>query len=111
MRSFEDADNSTKNPHPRPEIASAVRKAGGVAFVEESWHSGGVMKREFTVVIERDEDGYYVASVPELRGCHTQAKSLDALMKRIREAIELCLEVEADLGTRGEFVGVQRITV
>jgi len=69
------------------------------------------MKREFTVVIERDEDGYYVASLPELRGCHTQAKSLDALMKRIREAIALCLDVEAERGPHGEFVGVQRITV
>jgi predicted RNase H-like HicB family nuclease len=51
--------------------------------------------REFSVIIERDEEGYYVASVPELRGCHTQAKSLDALMKRVREAIELCLADEA----------------
>jgi predicted RNase H-like HicB family nuclease len=40
------------------------------------------MRREFNVLIERDEDGYYVASVPALRGCHTQAKSLDALMRR-----------------------------
>jgi predicted RNase H-like HicB family nuclease len=48
--------------------------------------------QEFNVVIEQDADGYFVASVPELRGCHTQAKSLDTLMKRIREAIELCLE-------------------
>jgi predicted RNase H-like HicB family nuclease len=67
------------------------------------------MTREFSVVIERDEDGYYVASVPELRGCHTQARSLDALMNRIREAIELCLEVEDPVST--EFVGVQRITI
>jgi predicted RNase H-like HicB family nuclease len=52
------------------------------------------MKSEFNVVIEKDADGYFIASVPELRGCHTQAKSLDVLMKRIREAIELCLEVE-----------------
>ena len=50
------------------------------------------MTREFSVVIEKDEEGYFVASVPALRGCHTQAKSLDVLMKRIREAIELCLE-------------------
>lgn len=50
------------------------------------------MTRAFNVIIERDSEGYYVASVPELRGCHTQAKSLDALMKRIREAIELCLD-------------------
>lgn len=48
--------------------------------------------REFTIVIERDTEGYYVASVPELRGCHTQARSLDTLMERIKEAIELCLE-------------------
>ena len=69
------------------------------------------MTREFNVVIERDSEGYYVASVPELRGCHTQAKSLDALMKRIREAIELCLEVEGDTIPSREFVGVQRISV
>ena len=52
------------------------------------------MVREFNVVIEKDEDGYFVASVPALRGCHTQAKSLDTLIKRIKEAVELCLEVE-----------------
>ena len=52
------------------------------------------LTREFSVVIEKDEDGYYVASVPALRGCHTQAKSLDVLLNRIREAIELCIEVE-----------------
>lgn len=46
------------------------------------------MIREFNVVIERDEDGYFVASVPELRGCHTQAKSLDVLMRRVKEAIK-----------------------
>ncbi|MDD3603751.1 MAG: type II toxin-antitoxin system HicB family antitoxin [Kiritimatiellae bacterium] len=47
------------------------------------------MKRGYNVVIEQDSDGYFVATVPELKGCHTQAKSLDTLMKRIREAIEL----------------------
>ena len=52
------------------------------------------MTRQFDVVVERDSDGYFVASVPALPGCHTQAKSLDVLSKRIREAIELCLEVE-----------------
>lgn len=44
-------------------------------------------KHEFSVIVERDEDGYYVASVPELPGCHTQARSLDKLMERVREAI------------------------
>jgi predicted RNase H-like HicB family nuclease len=67
------------------------------------------MKREFNVVIEQDEDGYFVASVPALRGCHTQAKSLDVLMKRIKEAIELCLEVEDPVSN--QFVGVQRVAV
>jgi len=47
------------------------------------------MTRAFNVIIERDAEGYFVASVPELRGCHTQAKSLDTLMEPIREAIEL----------------------
>jgi len=73
------------------------------------------MAREFTVIIEQDEDGYYVASVPELHGCHTQARSLDKLLERIREAILLCLEVmsEDELLTLApsEFVGVQRVAV
>ena len=69
------------------------------------------MQREFNVIIERDEDGYYVATVPELRGCHTQAKSLDTLMKRVREAIDLCLEVEGDVPKSSQFVGVQRMLV
>jgi len=47
------------------------------------------MRREFNVIIERDSEGYYVGSVPALKGCHSQAKSLDEPMARIREAIEL----------------------
>jgi len=68
--------------------------------------------KKFNVVVERDEDGYYVASVPELPGCHTQAKTLDELRKRIEEAIKLYLEVEreaADIMT--EFIGVQVVEV
>lgn len=68
-------------------------------------------RREFTVVIERDEEGYYVAHVPELRGCHTQAKNLDTLMKRIREAIQLCLEVEGEPTESIQLVGIQRVTL
>lgn len=67
-------------------------------------------KREFSVIVERDEDGYYVASVPELKGCYTQARSLDKLMVRVREAIELCLEVKRDV-SKTQFIGVQRIAV
>jgi predicted RNase H-like HicB family nuclease len=50
------------------------------------------VQREFTVVIEKDEDGYFIGTVPQLKGCHTQAKSLDELMERIKEATLLCLE-------------------
>ncbi len=66
--------------------------------------------REFDVVIERDADGFFIATVPSLHGCHTQARSLDTLMQRVREAIELCLEVEGDVPDT-QFVGVQRIAV
>lgn len=64
----------------------------------------------FDVVVKRDEDGYYVASVPELPGCHTQAKGLDDLMARIKEAILLCLETEGG-NCVSSFVGVQIVEV
>jgi predicted RNase H-like HicB family nuclease len=67
--------------------------------------------KEFTVIVERDSEGWYLAKVPELRGCHTQARSLDQLMRRIREAVELCLEVDDETPASAEFVGVQRILV
>ncbi|MEH1971202.1 type II toxin-antitoxin system HicB family antitoxin [Nostoc sp.] len=69
------------------------------------------MTREFNVIIERDSEGYFVASVPNLAGCHTQAKSLDELIERIKEAIELCLEVEQENAEALEFIGVQRVFV
>ncbi len=75
----------------------------------EAPRGGLAMVKEFNVVIELDEDGYYVASVPSLRGCHTQAKSLDTLMKRIKESIELCMEVEEPVSN--QFIGVQRIAI
>ena len=71
------------------------------------------MKKEFTIVIEQDEDGIYVASVPELEGCHTQAKTLDELRERVKKAIQLYLEVESDLIEEVplEFVGIQKVGV
>ncbi|MGB0768829.1 MAG: type II toxin-antitoxin system HicB family antitoxin [Phycisphaeraceae bacterium] len=69
------------------------------------------MSREFDIVIERDSEGYYVASVPGLPGCHTQAKSLDELMERITEAITLCLESDGSDPDTLEFVGIQRLRV
>lgn len=56
-------------------------------------HAEFTLQRQFDIAIERDTAGFYVASVPELPGCHTQAKSLDEVMERIQEAIRLCLDV------------------
>ena len=67
------------------------------------------MIREFTVIIERDARGFYVASVPTFRGCHSQADSLDQLITRIKEAIGLCIEVQGEAGDALVFVGVQRV--
>ena len=70
------------------------------------------MSSEYTVVIEKDEDGYYVGSAPGLPGCHTQGKSIDQLLERMQEVITLWLEVEGqDSPSPLELVGVQRISV
>jgi len=69
------------------------------------------MARQFDVVVEKDSEGFFVASVPALAGCHTQARSLDELMERIKESIELCLEVQDDELEPLDFVGLQRVTV
>lgn len=66
----------------------------------------------YTVLIEQDEDGIYVAKVPDIPGCYTQGKTVSEVMERIKEAIEVCLEAEK--GEQYEplkFVGVQQIEV
>ena len=63
----------------------------------------------FTILIEQDEDSYYVATVPALKSCYTQAKTLVELYPRIKEVIELCLEEEKV--TPMKFVGVQQLEV
>jgi predicted RNase H-like HicB family nuclease len=78
---------------------------------QEKIHSNErVFLMRFDVVVRQDEDVYYVATVPELPGCHSQAKSLDELMSRIKEAILLCLE-EEDASEMGSFIGVQVVEV
>lgn len=54
---------------------------------------------EFNVIIEKDEDGWFVASVPEIQGCHTQGKTLQQVLERIKEAIEVCIEAEGFLSS------------
>ena len=50
--------------------------------------------REFYVVVEKDEDGFHVGEVPQLKGCYSQGRTLDELMVNIKEVIELYLEEE-----------------
>lgn len=74
------------------------------------------MEQRFHVIIEQDEDGGYIGKVPELQGCLSQGDTLDELMENIKEAIELCLEVQSkeNLSINEEnikFVGVQEITI
>lgn len=68
------------------------------------------MQQKFNVVIERDSEGWLVASVPSLHGCHTQARSFDELDVRIREAIELSVELDPQID-HPEFVGVQQVEI
>jgi predicted RNase H-like HicB family nuclease len=63
----------------------------------------------FTVLIEKDEDGFYVATVPGLKSCYTQARTVEELMPRVREVIELCLEEEEPV--QMTFEGVQHVEV
>lgn len=65
---------------------------------------------DFNLIIEKGEEGYLIAEVAELPGCHTQAKSMDELIVRIKEAIQLCLE-EKQEQIKNNFVGIQKIEV
>lgn len=69
-----------------------------------------MMTNEFTIVIEKGEDVYLISEVIELPGCHTQAKTLDELIKRTREAISLYLKSEDKL-IKKKFLGIQKIAV
>jgi len=69
------------------------------------------MATEFNVVVERDSEGLYVASVPALPGCHTQASTREELLSRVREAIALHLEERGEEIEPLEFVAVERVTI
>ena len=92
----------------RPEIRvlAAIWRACG--FGERTT----AVTRQLTVVIERDEDGFLVGHVPSLKRCHSQARSTDDLLARMKEAIELCLEVQGEEADEPlEIVGIRSITV
>jgi len=66
---------------------------------------------EFNVIIEKDEEGWYVASVPEIPGCYTQGKTISQVLERIKEAIEVCLEADKEDIRPMKFVGIQRVEI
>jgi len=68
-------------------------------------------KYHFPVIIEQDEDGVFLATVPDLKGCHTQARTLSQLEKRVRQAIKLCISVEKGIVTQNKFVGVHQLEI
>ena len=65
----------------------------------------------FTVLIEQDEDGLYVATVPDITGCYTQGKTVAQVLERIKEAIEVCLEADKEEISPMKFIGVQQIEI
>lgn len=69
------------------------------------------MKRTYTVIVEQGEDGYLISDVVDLPGCHTQAKTYDALMKRTKEAIELFLSVKKPKTNTSRFLSLQQVQV
>ena len=66
---------------------------------------------DFNVIIEQDEDGIYVARVPEIDGCYTQGKTLQEVLERIKEAIEVCLKADKEDVNPMRFVGIQRVQI
>ena len=66
--------------------------------------------REFFVVVEKDEDGFFVGEVTQIHACFSQGETLEELMQNMREVIRLCLDDEdCDMNSLPEFVGVQRL--
>jgi len=69
------------------------------------------MKLNFTVLIEQGEDGAYIATVPSLKSCYTQASTMPELLEKVREVILLCLDVENEIPAINKFIGVQQMEV
>lgn len=69
------------------------------------------MQKEFYVVIEKDEDGFFVGEVLALKGCYAQGKRIEDLMQNMHDVIGMCLEDETDPIIQNEFIGVQKVSI
>ena len=69
------------------------------------------MPQVFNVIVEQDEDGWFISEVVELPGCHTQGKTLDTLMERTKKAISLCLKCKKPVAIGERFVGLQQLVI
>ena len=69
------------------------------------------MEKTYNIIVEQDEDGWFISEVVGLPGCHTQAKTLDELMKRTKEAISLCLKCRKELEVTERFIGLQQVVM
>lgn len=65
----------------------------------------------FTVLIEQDEDGIFVAKVPDIPGCYTQGKTVEQAMERVKEAIQVCIEGDKEKPFCLKFVGIQQVEI
>ena len=68
-------------------------------------------QNDFTVLLEQDEDGIYIARVPEIEGCYTQGKTLEEVIERIKEAIEVCLKADKEDIHPMKFIGIQKVRI
>jgi predicted RNase H-like HicB family nuclease len=108
---WEDVFRTLSDARPGPVYARELQVPYGAASARTETTGEGGMSYDFDVIVERDAEGWYVGSVPALRGCHTQARSVEELLDRVREAAELCLEVEGGQPVDTGFVGVRRVSV
>jgi predicted RNase H-like HicB family nuclease len=69
------------------------------------------MKYNFTVLIEQGQDGAFIATVPTLKSCYTQADTIPELLEKIQEVVELCLDVEKEIPVSAKFIGVQQMEI
>lgn len=67
-------------------------------------------KIHLPVIIEMDEDGYYIVSCPVFKGCHSYGETVDEALQNIREVIEICLE-ETKLEDLNKFIGFRELEV